>query len=1351
MKFGKVNTTTAKTGDSNGLLLWSVLALAIAALLFAPVSAADVGSVPTADPALTIEATTPPCEVWVCPTYTEDATHFKTIQDGVDAVAEYGTVHVGKATYEESVKITKDGITVEAKDGATVDADGEDYGFEICNAKDVTVSGFCIINADLGGIFAEYADNLQILDNSIDLDLVCGVGIEIYDSENVVVCGNEICIDAVSRYTDGIWIQGESANPQVTSNCIDINLFCEQVVTVTDTDAPLREASVGVSNVKNLEAANGPDVFGIFVEADNACIKDNVVDICETCEYEDDGYTAAWLVGIGAYGDYNEVCCNDVTVCVPCEDENDSLFSVAYVIGIDACGDYVVVSCNEVDVCAVAAFYAYADGIYASGLKVLVEGNSICSYTEAFGVNPWGIWVEYSEKGQILDNTVCIEVYGCEAFGDGIIVMSSEKVQVLCNTVDIDACLECIGGINSINEGCGAAFWMEGIYVYDSYQPQIADNCVDMDACVCAAEIDGAIDAATSERAAAISEMHNNVAGTTVEALSGATGLDIGCTEEADVHGNEICVDVCIEAVDEDNCFALALADIFVEGIAVWNTYCGDVYDNTVCVNLDAEVAAAAGDNVEYALAIGLAETWVSGITLYDTYDVSVFANCVTAAGGNALCSFATATEEINDASVLAQLAVQGAFVQEQAVLTDESLWSIIGSADALAAALSANVVAGIVADTDGCADIYDNCVDVCVDSEITAIACSEEEIEIEDSLAAEAGLGVGLGIIGPHGEFAAITGNDVSVNSILEAAAYAEEDIGANYAIAAGLDGVAGVGIVALAYANDVSDNTVCVDICSSLEAAAIEGVPDEFAGSFGLLGSAGVGIVTLNLFDDIGNFDETTMESYIHGNLVECNDVNVTNCICLDLYAEGIGDPIALAGGLGVSAGIIAPYACINGNDVCVDACVDGAVAETYEASSLYVGSASGAAGLAVGIFSLDSFVTCNDVSATGGAEAVAIAETDALLENADGYALAAGVGIGILEIDSWITQNNVEGHGCAVAEADVDGYRTEEATLAFSAGIGVLAIGGDVTFNNLVGSDDAGLIAIDFYVPMGQTEAEYFGFIDATYNYWGAISGPSGLGPGIGDAVYGTCNYEPWLTEPFEVVVGEKKASFGFELPCCFDNINGAGYDGYQCYALEAGWNTFSTPISLVNSTWESISNIGDGLDFCIAYTWDAECQEWVQVLGSTEIDPLDAIYVKMYKSDRVPLAINPEITNPPVKSLQPGWNLIGPAYCLDQDSNTVIRDSCLGGLYWETKPVDETLISVAETPEGLTGYTLVVSPPVNCDGCWVYTIGEEYAPTMQVGEGYWVFMENCDSLGGFSSTPLKIPACDLCNYC
>lgn len=38
-----------------------------------------------------------------------------------------------------------------------------------------------------------------------------------------------------------------------------------------------------------------------------------------------------------------------------------------------------------------------------------------------------------------------------------------------------------------------------------------------------------------------------------------------------------------------------------------------------------------------------------------------------------------------------------------------------------------------------------------------------------------------------------------------------------------------------------------------------------------------------------------------------------------------------------------------------------------------------------------------------------------------------------------------------------------------------------------------------------------------IDARHNFWGHPSGPGGIGPGNGDAVYGNVLYEPWLTAP------------------------------------------------------------------------------------------------------------------------------------------------------------------------------------------------------------------------------------------
>jgi len=38
-----------------------------------------------------------------------------------------------------------------------------------------------------------------------------------------------------------------------------------------------------------------------------------------------------------------------------------------------------------------------------------------------------------------------------------------------------------------------------------------------------------------------------------------------------------------------------------------------------------------------------------------------------------------------------------------------------------------------------------------------------------------------------------------------------------------------------------------------------------------------------------------------------------------------------------------------------------------------------------------------------------------------------------------------------------------------------------------------------------------------VDATLNWWGDASGPSGVGPGAGDAVSGNVDFRPWLTNP------------------------------------------------------------------------------------------------------------------------------------------------------------------------------------------------------------------------------------------
>lgn len=57
-----------------------------------------------------------------------------------------------------------------------------------------------------------------------------------------------------------------------------------------------------------------------------------------------------------------------------------------------------------------------------------------------------------------------------------------------------------------------------------------------------------------------------------------------------------------------------------------------------------------------------------------------------------------------------------------------------------------------------------------------------------------------------------------------------------------------------------------------------------------------------------------------------------------------------------------------------------------------------------------------------------------------------------------------------------------------------------------------------------------------MDATYNWWGHASGPSGEGPGTGDAVSANVDYCPWLSI---IEYGDVSLSGGYETGH-FDDI-------------------------------------------------------------------------------------------------------------------------------------------------------------------------------------------------------------------
>ena len=253
--------------------------------------------------------------------------------------------------------------------------------------------------------------------------------------------------------------------------------------------------------------------------------------------------------------------------------------------------------------------------------------------------------------------------------------------------------------------------------------------------------------------------------------------------------------------------------------------------------------------------------------------------------------------------------------------------------------------------------------------------------------------------------------------------------------------------------------------------------------------------------------------------------------------------------------------------------------------------------------------------------------------------------------------------------------------------------------VSWNNIYGNTPYGVEAY------GVTEP-----VQAGGNYWGSLTGPGGVASGSGDAVTDNVWYSPWLTRTFQTIQEDRIAYIGWET------------------SLAKGWDIFSTPISLEGKTF--FGDIVNEEDIMVAYKFNSTTQQWDHIIAGDTLQPLEAVYVRS-NTDTAPVAritLDPTQTSPPMRQLRTGWNLIGPA------PQTSPFSSDNGSM-----PVDQALVSVEQTAGGLTGYTIVVSPPINQES-WTYTAGASSPPSVEPYQGYWVFMENDDVLAGFSTTPI-----------
>lgn len=175
------------------------------------------------------------------------------------------------------------------------------------------------------------------------------------------------------------------------------------------------------------------------------------------------------------------------------------------------------------------------------------------------------------------------------------------------------------------------------------------------------------------------------------------------------------------------------------------------------------------------------------------------------------------------------------------------------------------------------------------------------------------------------------------------------------------------------------------------------------------------------------------------------------------------------------------------------------------------------------------------------------------------------------------------------------------------------------------------------------------------------------------------------------------------------------------------LYAGWNLFSTPI-LLEPGHKNLDEIFapdqlENIDMILAWSGSY----WFIPDADYDLNPLYAVYVKVHDSESATATIYPStsVSSLPARYLESGLSLVGSAPAYNGDP-------------FPSMPVDQALISIKEAPGNLTGYTMVISPGLG-QPAWVYVQG---APVQSVlpFKGYWVVMENPDTLFGFSTTPI-----------
>jgi hypothetical protein len=1190
------------------------------------------------------------------------------------------------------------------------------------SASDVSLAGFTLEN------------NLELGDNNPNLGIIAVKSTESANLSNVTIQKNSLFIDegiealgiAVVNYGDEVLVSHNTLHfENLTASATGIQIYGSDNVTLTG---------------NTIDMVNCADSFGIYnVKNNNEVISQNILDIVS----HGNG-TAGVMIDNSSRAAVNA---NTITISTDFSSEDYCWIEGVYFDTVDM----IQTNLNTIKLTS-AAYNTEIEGI---GIWNEFWNTSDLTFFERAQVNGNQITVDFSNPQPEVNSELLIEkIANVNLYG--IWVANGERLTALKNSVAITA--NCVG-----------MAYIEGLNAYKvNTETSIGGNRVSIEGSVVGIASQPATSSTERGHFATISSetaKHDvlGMADLDLGAAAEAYGIKTEYSDNSGIEKNSINVNLYVfnslvvgeDNITPDNSTVLSLG----VGLETWDSESPQITGNAVVVMSETLCALKGTENVPVlqgngvTAGLGIFTALTSGAVIYNN---SVIAQAYGRGGVSEVMPVevdnlvvdsiqSTILNHLNSAVTEAAGAAGAVELhQPQADLSIENL------------ALMGVIGVGILAYSSPSVQIVQNDPVIGVVKGL-ASAYSRTYQVADSSLAAGALLGLGGGILLIDCAQSGVLDNGLGLDNITV------HDLAAQpLLVKHGVTGFAQTLVsVSLAdrmlVASDtaagvnagISFGILSLSISNLLSTAA---VPDTNITGNRIVSA---GQSSTSLFSS-SNFDNTNSEginialrlgiAVLAGTAtLQDNTVYVDDSSYIDSQSEtnnGPGEDTD-SGSIGANIGLALGIVTYCNQATVLDNTVETYIYNTVQTSALddaddYTEDATALSGdLTLGVALLviggdNQILRGNKCSASSVADTTVEAACGTALDltSLTGLVVNLSAGLALLEAQNTVaTENTWKADTSTYVYLGASSSYIDFAIIGIHLEFDVLTYGGTTSLNyNDVGSTESQIESQTYSSYVLAQECGLYnldGKVNARYNYWNDPTGPGGLGQGYGAKIINSSSnevpYSWWLSHPVADLLK--------------DNV---GYYGFS-QTLEAGWNTLSVPMALEYSRWSDIVAMSN-LDYSIALYYDPTQEyPWQQVMeddlstvdnDSYVVKPLNGMYVKMNKKGTIFFTTSGTPSVPESKLTRgQSWYLVGPT---PYDGNYPFTTSTY---------VENALVSIIRTPEGIKNLDLVISPSVGGQKPWAFPYNYN-DDEMELFRAYWVFVESPDTLAGYIFTPMPV---------